>query len=170
MRWNQMGNRVATSTFATAVRLGLIGGLAATIAMDIVMVGMFLAMAMPTGVFFSFIGEAASTFLSIIGFTLDAGVLLGAILHYLIGPMLGLFFTVVVYRYDFCLASARWKLVLLSIVYTETASILLLVPAAIILKMAAPDAIRLFSMALFLHAVWGSVLGLIVNRKLKSSN
>jgi len=155
-------------TLSRGIRLGLIGGLVGTIVMDLVMVGMFSIMGLPAGTFFSFIGTAAGTFLSLIGITIGGGIPLGAVLHYLIGLLLGLIFGAVVSQVDVLRLDTPRKGMLLGVIYTEIGSIVLLLPAAMILRMAVPEMLELFGLSFIFHLVWGIVLGGFVSYGIRS--
>ncbi len=77
------------NTFTRGIVLGIIGGSVGMIAMDLVMVAEFLIKGLPI-----------YTYLELIGSVLGGGVALGAILHLLVGSLLGLIFSAVVLKVD----------------------------------------------------------------------
>jgi hypothetical protein len=144
------------------IGFGLIGGVVGTIAMDLVMLGVFALMGMPADTFFSFIGAAAGGFLSMIDVTVRGIVALGAAIHYFLGPFLGLVFSLGVARVGALRVDTMKRAVALGVLYTEVVSILLLAPGVIILRMAASEIVQLFGLALVFHLVYGAFLGGVV--------
>lgn len=151
------------------VLAGLVAGLLATIAMDIVMVGVFVVMGRPSNEFFLFIGSAVKEFLSIIGLTVHGGAAIGATLHYLIGLLLGLLFGVKYLDAKMHRAISPKRIILVSVLVTQVVSLILLLPAIVILKMGISTILQLLVMAVFFHLVYGIILGGVVYRELKGT-
>ncbi|UCF55816.1 MAG: hypothetical protein JSW15_06760 [Deltaproteobacteria bacterium] len=154
--------------FARGMRLGGLGGLASTMVMDIIGVGLLVMMGMQGGTFFSVIGKAAGNFFSIVGIAMGHGALLGVVVHYLVGSVLGFIFVAAVAMVDALQVETIKKGVVLGIIYTEVVSMVLLVPAAVILKMAGPELLQFFGLCFAFHLVYGAVLGGIVSQGMRS--
>jgi hypothetical protein len=142
--------------------LGLAGGVAATIVIDLVTAGVLPLMGLPADGGFSVIGDTAAGFLALFGIAVSGGVLLGAVLHYLIGAALGVIFGAAVTRIPRLRLTSIKKGLGLGILYTEVISLPILVLPPIILGWAAPEAAWWFGFSFMMHAIWGSVLGGIV--------
>jgi hypothetical protein len=70
--------------------VGCIGGLVGTIVVDLFGGLLFVVMGGPACLSFSIIGDAAAAFCGMLGLSVAGGMPLGALLHYLIGLVLGL--------------------------------------------------------------------------------
>ena len=112
----------APVTLARGLAWGLIGGLAGTLVMDIVLMGAMLAVGMPALTCFSVVGSTAARFLSIPGFEMAGYVPLGVAAHYLIGPLVGAAFGAVVARVDGLRGGALKKSIVLAVLYVEILS------------------------------------------------
>ena len=143
--------------------VGSIGGLLGTFAMALFGAGLLLSMGLPASLNFSFIGDAAAGFLSVLGIEMAGGVPLGMVVYALTGLTLGLLFVVAVSNIDALRVDSMKKGVGLSILYVEIVSQLLLVVAALILKLTAAEMAQWAGMALIMHFVYGSVLGAVVS-------
>jgi hypothetical protein len=147
---------------ARGMVLGSIGGLAATVAIDLITIGVVPLMGMPADSGFAIIGDTAAGFLSLLGINVAGGVLVGAVFHYLIGVALGAIFGAAVTHVDvFHLNSAKQSLGL-GILYTEVISLPILVMPPIILKWTTAAAAQWFGFSFVMHAIWGVVLGAVV--------
>jgi hypothetical protein len=126
---------------ARGMVLGSIGGLAATVAIDLITIGVVPLMGMPADSGFAIIGDTAAGFLSLLGINV-AGV---AVTHVDV----------------FHLNSAKQSLGL-GILYTEVISLPILVMPPIILKWTTAAAAQWFGFSFVMHAIWGVVLGAVV--------
>lgn len=142
------------------LRLGLAAGLIATVVMDLAMAGTLELLGEPPGVFFSFIGEAFAAFMALLGMNVHGSVALGAALHYMIGLFLGVVFVALVRRGILPAGTAGLTL-LVGVVYVQATSLLFLIPAARLLRLAPPDLRDLFGLAVVFHGAWGLVLGAV---------
>lgn len=148
---------------------GSIAGLAATIVIDLITMGVLPLMGLPANGGFSVIGDTASGFFSLVGVNVRGGVPLGVVLHYLIGIVLGLIFGAAVTRIDALRLNSTKKGVGLGILYTEVISLPILVMPPIILNWTASAAAQWFGFSFVMHAIWGIVLGIVVSYGLRSS-
>jgi hypothetical protein len=145
-----------------ATLFGLLGGLLATIVIDILTIALLLAMGLPWNFGFVLIGDTAAAFFALLGLDVAGGVPLGAALHYLIGVALGGLFGAAVSRLRPLRLSSTRKAIGLGILYTEVISLPILATPPILLKMATADIVRWFGLSFFMHAIFGLVLGLVV--------
>jgi hypothetical protein len=150
--------------------LGLVGGLVATIVIDVITVAVMPLMGAPRDGGFSIIGDTAAGFLALLGIGVAGGVPLGALLHYLIGLALGALFGVAVTRIHALRLSSIKKGLGLGFLYTEIISLPILVTPPIILKWTADTAVQWFGFSFVMHAIWGMTLGLIVSWGLRSAS
>ncbi len=147
---------------------GFIGGLLATVALDLVIIGIFPLMALPADVSFSVIGDTAAGFFASLGINVAGGVALGLLVHYSTGIMLGVLLSVALsYRDTFRIDSIK-KGAAVGILYTELISLPLLALPPIILNMPASDAAQWFGLSLMMHSLYGAVLGAVVGYGLQA--
>ena len=139
-----------------------------TMVMDVTIVAVFLLAGLPVGLFFAIIGDSAAACLSLVGINLTGGVLLGAVLHYALGLSLGLIFVALVTQVKALAIKTTLKGVVLGILFTETASLPLLITAAIVLPMTGTEMLRWFGGSFVFHIVYGAVLGAVVSYGLRS--
>jgi len=156
-----MSNAILTKGMVT----GLVGGLLATIVIDLVVVGVFPLMGTPADISFSIIGDTAAGFFALFGLAIAGGVPLGLVVHYLTGIWLGVIFGAVVSHSDALRVDSVKKGAGLGILYTEVVSLPILATAPIILKMTASDAVQWFGVSFVMHLVYGMVLGIVVRSR-----
>ena len=146
-----------------AIAVGLLGGLVATVVLDVIVVGLFPFIGMPAGSSFSVIGDTAARFFAMLDIETTGGVPLGLLVHYLTGLSLGGLFGAVRSWRGLGLDSKK-NGVGLGILYTEVISIPILATAPIMLQMSAPGAAQWFGVVFVMHGVYGSVLAFVVSR------
>ena len=146
-----------------AIAAGLLGGLVATVVLDVIVVGLFPFIGMPADSSFSVIGDTAARFFAMLDIEMAGGVPLGLLVHYLTGLSLGGLFG----------AARSWRGpgldskkngIGLGILYTEIISIPILATAPIMLQMSALGAAQWFGVVFVMHGVYGSVLAFVVSR------
>jgi hypothetical protein len=150
------------SSRSKALVLGLIGGVVATIVIDLVTAVVLPLMGMPATGGFSVIGDTAAGFLALFGIQIAGGALLGGVWHYLIGAALGVLFGWAVTRIPALRLGSLKKGVGLGILYAEIISLPIVLLPPIILKMTTPEAAQWFGFCVVMHAIWGAVLGAVV--------
>lgn len=148
---------------------GLVAGLVATVVIDLVTMGVLPLMGLPAAGGFSVIGDTAAAFFSLFGIDVAGGVPLGVVLHYLIGLALGALFGAIVTRVDALRLNSVKKGVGFGILYTEVISLPILVLPPIMLEWTAPQTAQWFGFSVFMHAIWGIVLGSVVSYGLRSA-
>jgi ethanolamine transporter EutH len=141
------------ATRATAVQYGLIGSLAGTIAMDVVMVVEALIL-----------GEPLNIFLALIGSVVGGGPLVGLVLHLLMGTLLGLLFGAAVYYIDVLTIDSMRKGVWLGLLAGLVTIPFGCVPTALV---AGVPVIEMVSFSFIPHLVWGAILGVIAGQGLR---
>ncbi len=136
---------------------GIIGGLVATLVMDLILVGAFLAAGMPAFTCFSMVGDTVMSLFSSQRMVNSA--VLGASAHYLIGPLLGAVFGAV---------GRSWKRpVLFAVLYAEIVSQPLLALTPIFLRMTASETLPWYGGSTIMHMIWGCVLGIVWSQGLR---
>jgi len=143
-----------TATGATVIKYGVIGSLAGTIAMDLVMVVESLLLGMPV-----------NGFLALIGSVVGGGALVGAAIHLLTGSLLGLLFGLAVYQVPFLnidsVRKGTWLGVLVGLITIPLGC----VPTAIL---AGVSIVEMVSFSFIPHLVWGAVMGVVAGYGLAS--
>lgn len=148
---------------------GLIGGFTGTLTMDLIITGLFYLMGMPADLTFSFTGDVAAGFFSRIGIDLAGGVLLGAVMHYLIGLGLGGLFGAATSRINVLRVDTLKKGIMLGVLYTEIASQPILVTAPRFREMTVSDTLQWFSLSFVMHLIYGILLGAVMRYGLRFS-
>jgi hypothetical protein len=157
----------SSGTFSRGLVVGLIGGLAGTIAMHVFGVGIFLVMGQPTSISFSIIGDATASFFARLGVELAGGAPLGMVVFYLLGLALGVTFVAFVVRIDALRLDSIKKGVGLGILYVEVLSLPLLAMATLVLNMTATATALWFGVSVVMHLAYGAVMGAVVSYGLR---
>ena len=145
--WQGESQGPETATSSRAIKFGLIGSLAGTIAMDLVMVVESLI-----------VGEPVDGFVALIGSVVGGGTLVGAVIHLLMGSLLGLLFGTAIYQVRFLNTESVRKGVWLGVLAGLVTIPLGCVPVAIVTGV---PIIEMVSFSFVPHLVWGAVLGVI---------
>ena len=149
-------------TIARGMGWGLIGGLAGTVVMDLVLMGALSAIGLPALSCFSIVGDTVSRFLSMLGIVTTGGIPTGAAAHYLIGPAFGVIFGVLVTQVNALRVNTVRKSLVLAVLYVEILSQPILATTPILLKMTAPQTLQWFGVSFVMHFVLAVVLGAVV--------
>jgi hypothetical protein len=142
---------------------GLIGGLTSTMVMDLVLMGAFLAVGLPTLTCFSIIGDTVARFFSILGIKIAGGVPIGVAAHYLIGPAVGVIFGAVVTQVNVLRVNTLKKTILLAVLYVEILSQPILATTPILLKLTTSQTLQWFSVSFVMHFILAVVLGIVMS-------
>ncbi len=146
---------------------GVMGGLAGTVAMDIVLMVASPALGLPGIESFSVIGDTAARGFSLLGVGMTGGVPTGLTVHYLVGPLLGAIFAAIVTRVH-ALWPRTWKKGIgLAVLYVELGSQPLLALTPLLMNMGAQDTVFWYALSLGMHLLWGAVLGAVVSYGLR---
>jgi len=148
------GQGPETATGSRAIKFGLIGSLAGTMAMDLVMVAESLI-----------IGEPVDGFVALIGSVVGGGVLVGVVAHLLMGSLLGLLFGTAIYKVRFLNIESMRKGVWLGVLAGLVTIPLGCVPVAIVTGV---PIIEMVSFSFVPHLVWGAVLGVVAGYAMHS--
>lgn len=168
MEKNLQGNwlvkeRNTSDTLTRGMQWGLIGGLAGTMAMDLVLVGGLSALGLPTDTCFLSIGSTVAHFFSLLGIKLSGGVVLGVATFHLLGPVLSAIYSIAVSQVG-ALQQATLKMnVIYAVLYAEVLSQLILTTMPILLKMSGSETVLWFAGSFVLHLTWGIVLGFVMH-------
>lgn len=160
-----MKTAVPPISLGKSIGWGIIGGLAATIVMDLILISAFAAAGMPPFTCFTMVGDTLARLFSFQGVANSAP--LGAAAHYMIGPLFGAVFGAVG-RSVPALRMGSWKkAILFAVLYAEIASQPLLALMPIFLRMAASEALQLYWTSSIMHMIWGCVLGAVWSQGLR---
>jgi len=144
---------------ATGVGWGLLGGLAATLVMDILLIGFLVAAGLPALACFSIVGATVSIFFPAGG---TAGnIPQGIAAHYLIGPALGGLFGAAVSKIGWLRIASVKKGMVIAVLYAEILSQPLLAMPPVLLRMTVSDTLQWFVGSFVMHLIWGCVLGVL---------
>ena len=149
-------------SIARGMGWGLIGGLAGTVVMDLVLMGTLLAIGLPALSCFSIVGDTVSRFLSMLSIETTGGVPTGAAAHYLIGPAVGLIFGVLVTQVNALRVKTVRKSLVLAVLYVEILSQPILATTPILLHMTTPETLQWFGVSFVMHFILAVVLGSVV--------
>lgn len=130
---------VTLVSIARGMGWGLIGGLAGTVVMDLVLMGTLWAVGLPALSCFAIVGDTVGRFLSMLGIETTGGILTGAAAHYVIGPAFGVIFGVLVTQVKALRVNTVRKSLVLAVLYVEILSQPILATTPILLKMTAPQ-------------------------------
>jgi hypothetical protein len=147
---------------------GFGGGLVGTIVMDLLLMGVLIAVKYPAFLCFSIVGDTAARFFSMVGVQITGGVSTGAVAHYVIGPLVGLIFGAAAAIFPALREGTLKKSAVAAVVYVEILSQPLLATTPILLKMTPSVTVLWFGGSLVMHLVFGIVLGVIVSHGLRS--
>ena len=142
------------ATSSKAIKFGLIGSLAGTIAMDLVMVVESLIA-----------GQPVDGFVAVIGSAVGGGTLVGVVAHLLMGSLLGLLFGTAIYQVRFLKVESVRKGVWLGVLAGLVTIPLGCVPVALVTGV---SIIEMVSFSFIPHLVWGAVLGVIAGYAMQS--
>ena len=141
---------------------GLIGGLAGTMVMDILLMASLWAVGLPFVFCFSLVGDTIARFISLLGGDIPGGILTGIVTHYLIGPLVGILFGTIVVKVPALRVGTKKKCIIAAILYVEILSQPLLAMAPLLLKMDKLTVTLWFGGSLFMHLILAVILGSIV--------
>ena len=147
--------------------LGFVAGLVATMVIDLILMGYLLFTGHPADDGFAIIGDTTAGFFSLFGMDVAGGVPPGVAWHYLIGLALGVIFGAAVTRFDALRLDSMKKGVGIGILYAEAISVPLLVMPPIILEWSGTATAQLLRFYFVMHAIWGTLLGLMVSYGLR---
>jgi hypothetical protein len=148
---------------------GLIGGLAGTMFMDLVLMVALPIAGLPALTCFSIVGNTVASFFSMQGIEMAGGIPLGIVAHYLIGPVAGAIFGAAVTRVNVHRVDTLKKNIVLAVLYIEILSQPILATTPILLKMTLTETLKWYGGSFVMHFVLGVILGVIINYGLHSA-
>jgi len=154
-------------TLARGMGWGLVGGLASTLVMDLVLLGALSAAGLPALTCFSIVGNTVTRFFSILGIEVAGGVPLGVTTHYLIGPLIGAIFGTVVVQVKALRVDTLKKSIVFAVLYVEILAQPILATTPILLKMTAAETLQWFGFSFVMHFLMAVVLGAVVSYGLR---
>lgn len=129
----------------TGIGLGLVGGLAGTVLMDIVMMATFVS-----------VGESADLFFTMVGDKLGDGALLGIAIHNIIGMSGGFVFSIFVLNIRILKLTSIKKGLMIGLGAGAITIPLGCIPLAIWLG---EPILEVIAFSIMPHLVWGTILG-----------
>jgi hypothetical protein len=159
---SQMGEFTPHTALAREIGWGWIGGLAATGVMDLVLMGALSALGLPAFTCFSIVGDTAARFFSTLGIEIAGGISLGVATHYLIGPLVGVTFAIVLVNIEVLRGITLRKAIFCAVLYVEIIAQPILAATPILLKMTADETLVWFGGSFVMHLIYGVLLGAIV--------
>ena len=159
--------QMAHGALAGGMGWGVIGGLAGTMVMDLVLMGALSATGLPALTCFSIVGDTVARFFSILGAEMAGGIPLGVAAHYLIGPLVGAIFGAAVAQVAALRVDTLKKGVVLAVLYVEILGQPILATAPLLLKMTAHETFQWYSVSFVMHFILAIVLGVIVRYGLR---
>jgi len=157
-------------SLARGVGWGLIGGLAGTMVMDLVLMVVLPVAGLPALTCFTIVGKTVANIFSLQGIEMTGGVPLGVFTHYLIGPAAGAIFGAAVTQVKVLRLDTLKKSIILAILYVQILSQPILAATPILLKMSVTKTLQWYGGSFLMHSVLGLVLGMIMSYGLKSAN
>lgn len=158
---------VASIPLARGIGWGLVGGVAGTVVMDLVLMGALSLAGLPALTCFTIVGNTVASFLSGFGIGTAGGVSAGVATHYVVGPLFGVIYGAAVIRIAVFKADTLPKAVLRAVLYAEILSQPILAMAPILLNMTVVTTLKWYGGSSVMHMLWGVVAGIIVDRGLK---
>ncbi len=154
-------------TLMRGIGWGMIGGLAGTLMMDLLLMGGLYAAGLPTLTCFSIVGETVARFFSLLGIRLAGFVPLGVATHYLVGPLVGAIFGAAIASFTALQVHTLKKGIAIAVLYVEIISQPILITTPLLLKMTAAETLQWFGISFVMHILVGVVLGVIVSFKMR---
>jgi len=164
---SQMTGRITSVSLSRGLGWGLIGGLAGTAIMDLILMGALSAVGLPALTCFSIVGNTVARFFSIQSIGMARAIQMGIATHYLVGPVIGAIFGTAVERLEALRVNTLKQCLLLAILYVEIMSQPLLATTPILLKMTVPATLLWYGGSFVMHLIVAVVLGTVVGRGLQ---
>ena len=167
--WSMEGH-AKRAPLAKGIGWGFLGGLVGTLVMDILLMGALLVLRQPAVMCFSIVGDTVSRFLALFGTQIVGGVPTGVVTHYVVGPLVGMLFGVVMTKLPALREGTLKKVTIAAFVYVEVLSQPILATTPILLKMDTSAILQWFGGSFVMHLILSIVLGVIVWYGLRSSS
>jgi hypothetical protein len=154
--------RIAPARLLKGLGWGLIGGLAGTLVMDLLLMAALLVLGQPAMLCFSIVGDTVSSFLALAGIPLAGGIPTGVVTHYVVGPLFGILFGAAVTTIPALRAGTLRKTLIAAFLYVEILSQPILATTPILLKMKTAATLQWFGGSFVMHLILSIVLGATV--------
>ena len=161
------GTQAKEIPLARGMAWGLVGGLAGTLVMDAILMAGLSAAGLSALICFSIVGNTVAQFFSILGIEVVGGVQLGIETHYVIGPLIGAVFGVLVTQVKALRVDTLKKSILFAVLYVEILAQPILATTPILLKMTAAETLQWFGFSFIMHFLMAVVLGAVVSYGLR---
>ncbi len=162
LQGNPMASAPITAVTPTkGVGLGLLAGLAGTVAMDLALLAALPALGLPADTCYLTIGSTVRHFFALLGITLSGDVVLGVAAYHIIGPLLGALYGLAVSQVTVLQRTTLKKYLIYAVLYAEALSQLILTMTPVLLKMPAQETMLWFAGSFVVHMIWGIVMGLV---------
>ncbi len=156
-------------TLVRDTKLGLFGGLAGTLVMELFLVGALSAVGMPAFTCLSFIGDTIAHLVAKFGIPLTGGVPTCLVVQYLIGAIFGVIFSTMRIKVNSLHVNSIKKGILHAVLYSEIISQPLLATTTLVLAMSLRDTLLWYGASLVMHFLYGVTLGVIMSYGLRST-
>lgn len=161
------GTQAREVPLARGMAWGLVGGLAGTLVMDAILMAGLSAAGLSALICFSIVGNTVAQFFSILGIEVVGGVQQGIETHYVIGPLIGAVFGVLVTQVKALRVDTLKKSILFAVLYVEILAQPILATTPILLKMTAAETLQWFGFSFIMHFLMAVVLGAVVSYGLR---
>jgi hypothetical protein len=161
------GSHAREVPLARGIGWGLVGGLAGTLVMDAILMAGLSAAGLSALTCFSIVGNTVAHFFSILGIEVTGGIQLGIETHYLIGPLIGAIFGVLVTQVKALQVDTLKKSIVFAVIYVEILAQPILATTPILLKMTAAETLQWFGFSFVMHFLMAVVLGVVVSYGLR---
>ena len=168
-RNQRVTGRVVLISFSKGLGWGFLGGLFGTMIMDLVLMRALSAVGLPVLTCFSIVGSTVAGLFLMQSVEMAYTIQLGVITHYLVGPLFGAVFGMLVARIEALQVNTLKKSILLAIIFIEILSQPMLAVTPILLKMTIPAILQWYSGAFIMHMFMAVVLGSVVGYGLGSA-
>jgi hypothetical protein len=162
-------DRMHQASISRGLGWGLLGGLAGTLIMDLVLMGALSAFGLPPLTCFSIVGNTVARFFSMQSMEIGRAIQMGIATHYIVGPVIGAIYGMAVAQIKALRVHTLKKSILVAILYVEILSQPLLATTPILLKMTAPATLLWYGGSFLMHMIAGVVLGAVVGGGLRST-
>lgn len=154
-------------TLAKGILWGLLGGLAGTLLMDLILMGILVLAGLPALTCFAIVGDTVARFFSLLGSAMVGSEATGILTHYVIGPAIGGIFGALVAGVRGLRTVTLKKCIWLSVLYVEILSQPLLLMSVLLLEMKGSVIAAWYGGAFVMHFLMGIIVAEFVWRGLK---
>ncbi len=159
--------KIYQAPFTRRLGWGLFGGLAATLVMDLLLLGAMVAAGLPAFTCYVIVGDTMARLFSLLGLPIAGGVPLGIAAHYVIGPVMGGIFSLAVVKVAALRLDTLKKRVIWAVLFAEILSQPMLALSPILLAMTTFEMLQWYGGSMLMHMLWGVILGIVCSRCLR---